>query len=171
LDHLNEFVKFGTGTFAHHPEVSAQRQSQPNFSWKGKKLNKLYQDLDLLFCPRYNPPANLSTHFPFSYGEHIYEVVWLDTRRALTEEGEIMDHCVGDYHWECVEGESVIFSLRRKQEDGRDWSELTIELGQNGDRYFVNQALGKFNEDPTDEQKKLLKIWLDAQANVDREDF
>ncbi|MEM1221097.1 MAG: PcfJ domain-containing protein, partial [Bacteroidota bacterium] len=141
LIQMVQFVKFGTGTFSHHPEVTAHQKSQPQFSWKGKKLAKLYHDLDILFCPRYKEPTDLALNYTFSYVDHQYEVVWLDTRRALSEEGEIMDHCVGDYHWECVEGESVIFSLRKKQEDQRDWSELTIELGKNGDRYFVNQAL------------------------------
>lgn len=162
LVQMIQFIKFSKGSFLHHPEIEGHKGSQPNFKLKGVKLVKLYHELDILFCPRYPEPEGLPLVYPLTHAGGDYEIVWLDTRRALEEEGDVMEHCVGDYHWDCVNGESMIFSLRKKQEADKDWRELTIELGKGENGYHVNQALGKFNEAPTPLQATLLEEWLKA---------
>lgn len=56
-----------------------------------------------------------------------FTFVFLDTAEKLVEEGKNMHHCVGGYTYQCMKGDSIIFSMRKG-----DRGYVTIELsGEN----------------------------------------
>jgi hypothetical protein len=74
---------------------------------------------------------------------------------ALTTEGKIQGHCVGNYCRAVENGLSEIYSLRNKE----NRPVLTLEWDPKGKK--VVQTKGKFNAKPTKEQNKYLPSIID----------
>lgn len=70
----------------------------------------------------------------------------------LLVEGNIMDHCVGDYCNDVIDNKIQVYSLR----DPKNGPHVTI--GIQGDEIF--QCQGKGNSDPKPEYKEMLKEWF-----------
>lgn len=91
-----------------------------------------------------------------------HKVVELKTDEALKREGEVMKHCVGDYCEAVSAGESIIYSLR----DPSGKSLITMELDPESG-HFV-QIFGPSNRDPNDEEKKLVREFIEQKFPNDR---
>ena len=82
-----------------------------------------------------------------------WRIIELTTSQALRDEGEAMNHCVGSYSMNCVEGESSIFSLRC---DGA--RKATIEVDPLCKA--VIQVQGCFNAEPPKSVQSTVKTWM-----------
>lgn len=71
----------------------------------------------------------------------------------LAVEGNLMNHCVGDYCDQVISGRSEIFSLR----DEKNKPHVTLEI-EGGNR--ISQIMGNSNTEPDDEYKAMLKQWF-----------
>jgi len=63
-----------------------------------------------------------------------FHFVQLRTAEALKNEGIAMHHCVGGYAYNCAEGISIIFSMRKD-----DKSYITIEISPKGSHEILQQ--------------------------------
>lgn len=91
------------------------------------------------------------------YQESIYKVIPLTSGGALIDEGVEMHHCVGhiDYIRDCLSGGSVIFSIRKVEDDAeRPAGTLQLVQDMHG-KWYIHQLLGKYNEPVTDEIKSV----------------
>jgi hypothetical protein len=98
------------------------------------------------------------------YGDG-FKFVWLGTPEALMEEGRMMHHCVGGYADRCIDGTSIIFSMRK---DDRGY--ITIEL--NGEDYQIHQQYTI--KDFTVRNEKILEMideWHSDVLKMHREDI
>lgn len=85
----------------------------------------------------------------------------LTEQKLLMEEGKTMKHCVASYSFYCAKGKSAIFSMR-KYWDGLHIDTLaTIEVNLSLQR--VVQAKGKMNVAISEEAKRMMLEWADAQ--------
>lgn len=79
-------------------------------------------------------------------------VVPLVTGKELREEGDRMDHCVGDYVERCAHGTSRIFSIKHQGEDA------TLELVEAGKgAWRVRQVFGPENFDVSKQMASIAK--------------
>ena len=93
-----------------------------------------------------------------------YSVHSIDTREALLEEGNKMDHCVFNYLGACLSGESTIFSIR----DSDNNRVATLELNPNESdeeneptTYSLGQCFGYKNENISDELDQYIEKFID----------
>jgi len=84
----------------------------------------------------------------------------LKTKKDLVDEGNFMQHCVADYAPDCVRGETSIWSLRQRSEEGGSQRLLTIELRPD---LTIVQVQGQANSYPGAREMNLLEAW--AQGN------
>lgn len=63
-----------------------------------------------------------------------FHFIQLRTAEALRHEGIVMHHCVGGFAYNCAEGTSIIFSMRKD-----DKSYITIELSPKGSHAILQQ--------------------------------
>ncbi len=82
-----------------------------------------------------------------------WQFIELTSSQELNTEGELMEHCVGDYSMDCLDGNSAIFSLRA---DGS--RKVTIEI-EPLTRYLI-QAQGKFNAEPERAVMTVINAWM-----------
>ena len=68
-----------------------------------------------------------------------HSIIPLNTSDELGMEGRIMQHCVGGYHNYCIQGTSVIFSIR--SEDGERVGTLELRRRAAGDREWYRNIL------------------------------
>lgn len=92
-----------------------------------------------------------------SGGRHAgYEFVALDTAAALTAEGRIMGHCVGDYAERAAIGYSRIFSIRAAGE-----RVATLEIRyRGGEAIGIEQISGPRNRTPPDDVLCAAHAWV-----------
>lgn len=88
----------------------------------------------------------------------------LTNNRALSEEGNCQHHCVLTYTYRCLQGTSVIVSLRWFPEGAphllRD--RLTIEISPA--QGAIVQIRGRLNRRATDEEMKVVRLWAGVQG-------
>ena len=98
-----------------------------------------------------------------------FVIVELLTSAELRAEGLAMRHCVGTYAWSCQSGRTAIYSLRADEGAG-PCRRLTVEVDVR--RREMTQARGKYNEQPTELDKRILKAWATrARLGVGRYAF
>ncbi len=81
-------------------------------------------------------------------------VVKLTTQEALTEEGDAMSHCAGDYDWEVREGICEIYSVR----DATGEPQATLEVDP--DEGYVVQVKGQANGPVHPAHRTTLKAFI-----------
>ena len=107
------------------------------------------------------------TFVPFEHPTKEYDgfqFVFLGSPEDLVHEGKTMRHCVGGYSEQCLEGESIIFSMRK---DDRGY--ITLEL-RGSDLKIVQKYTIK---DHTIENKailKLIEMWHNDIITMHRHD-
>jgi len=89
-----------------------------------------------------------------------YKIVQLTTAKQLTEEGNIMNHCVASYANSCAKGSCSIFSLRKFKNDSHADTIATIELRQND----ISQIRGKRNERVIGFHRELILEWAEKES-------
>lgn len=88
-----------------------------------------------------------------AHGTH-WKIVELTSSAELYDEGQAMEHCVGGYSRDCVDGHSAIFSLRS---DGN--RAVTIEVDPLCKQLV--QVQGRFNAEPKRAEMWVVNAWLD----------
>lgn len=91
--------------------------------------------------------------------ENVYfnGIVEITTNTDLSKEGRDLSHCVGSYSRRCSDGNSFIFSLRKKEYTEKQVkSLLTIEVTK--DKRIV-QIRGKKNRLPDNNEKNIINKW------------
>ncbi|MBK6933363.1 MAG: PcfJ domain-containing protein [Saprospirales bacterium] len=92
-----------------------------------------------------------------------YEIVQLNTARALQEESLSMRHCVATYVERCAKGYCSIWSLRKANSGAGQFDRLiTIEVNKQGN---VVQARGFANRMPDCAEAGLIRAWC-AEAGL-----
>lgn len=123
-----------------------------------KVMNKFREKIDLTH----------SEQFKRNGEEVTWEIVIPDSPKELVQEGNNLNHCVGSYVDNVVEGRTTILFLREFVGD-RDTSTdgkslLTIEVlpHYEGDKlaYFVNQARGNSNRLPKEAEEAFIEKWM-----------
>lgn len=144
---------------------------RPNKFKNAHDIRKLHDDLsDLEHRDAHILMKYKGVNFePFEHPDKEYgdgfKFVWLGTPEALMEEGRMMHHCVGGYADRCMEGTSIIFSMRK---GNRGY--VTIEL--NGEDYSLWQQYTI--KDFTVRNEKILGMinkWHSDVLNMHREDI
>jgi hypothetical protein len=85
-----------------------------------------------------------------------YSIIELTNSEMLYEEGYEMSHCVAEYEYECIEGTSAIFSLRKKVGE-TTFILATIEVAL--EYKAVVQAKAKYNEPISLEAENIMFEW------------
>ncbi|WP_162126893.1 PcfJ domain-containing protein [Flavobacterium phycosphaerae] len=103
-------------------------------------------------------------------GETIhYNIIELTNSEALYEEGYEMSHCVAEYEYECIEGSSAIFSLRKKVAETEEIL-ATIEVALA--IKTIVQAKAKYNENISLVAENLLTEWAEKeQLTLDYDEY
>ena len=123
-----------------------------------KVMNKFREKIDLTH----------SEQFKRNGEEVTWEIVIPDSPKELVQEGNNLNHCVGSYVDNVVEGRTTILFLREFVGD-RDTSTdgkslLTIEVlpHYEGDKlaYFINQARGNSNRLPKEAEEAFIEKWI-----------
>ena len=123
-----------------------------------KVMNKFKEKIDLTHSEKFK-----------RNGEEVtWEIVIPDSPKALVQEGNNLNHCVGSYVDNVVEGRTTILFLREfvgerdTSVDGK--SLLTIEVlpHYEGDKlvYYINQARGNSNRIPKEAEEAFMKKWI-----------
>ncbi len=98
-----------------------------------------------------------------------YCIVELTNSEDLYEEGYEMSHCVAEYEYECIEGSSAIFSLRKKFGESAE-TMATIEVHL--ETKSIIQAKAKYNEPISFEAEKLMAEWAKKEKlELDYEEY
>ena len=85
-----------------------------------------------------------------------HTIVQLTNSRDLLEEGQRMSHCVATYAGRCASGACSIWSLRRKDEDDKWESLVTIEVSRD---HVVVQQRARFNSNPDGLYLRSIREW------------
>jgi len=95
-------------------------------------------------------------------GNIIYRLVQLVNSEELYEEGYAMSHCVADYAYDCAEGSSAIFSLRKFTHGADDFDTLaTLEVKP--ETRALLEAKARFNDCVSYEAEMHIMAWAKAQ--------
>jgi hypothetical protein len=86
----------------------------------------------------------------------LWELVELTSAQLLRSEGAALKHCVATYGRRCVNGDSRIWSLRRRRE-GEATPVLTIEVDPR--RRTVVQVRGLYNRTPIGRSWQIVQTW------------
>ncbi len=85
-----------------------------------------------------------------------YDIIELTNSEALYDEGYEMSHCVAEYEYECAQGTSAIFSLRKKiAEETSILATIEVSLEYKA----IVQAKAKYNEAISSEAETILFEW------------
>jgi len=93
---------------------------------------------------------------PFEHPQNEYsgfKFVHLNSAEKLVDEGRKMHHCVGGYSGHCIEGTSLIFSMRKE-----DRGYVTLELS-GSDYHIIQQYTIGDNTIVNPEFAKIIKKW------------
>lgn len=85
-----------------------------------------------------------------------YSLIELTNSEALYEEGYEMSHCVAEYEYDCIEGRTAIFSIRKSYADVVERL-ATIEV--NLETRFIVQAKASYNDPISKEAKEIVEEW------------
>ncbi|AXG73894.1 hypothetical protein DVK85_06420 [Flavobacterium arcticum] len=119
-----------------HTEMAKKRDAEGYEQWKRVAIADFYKEED----------------------EVTYYIIQLINSVQLYEEGYEMSHCVADYTYDCANGSTAIFSLRKYAIGAAEFERMvTIEVSP-ASREIV-EAKGKYNEMPTQTQDKLIMEW------------
>lgn len=98
--------------------------------------------------------------------EQEWHIIQLKNSKSLWSEGSSQGHCVGSYVQSCLGGHSAIFTMEFRNKNALTWKKLiTIEL--QGSK--VVQTKGKFNRQPTPEEKGVIRLWASENGLSARE--
>ena len=146
---------------------------QPNFSVKGRSVNKLLGEVDAwhrklaretrLPYRRWEPSAidgfEMEDQRKPEEDPSRWTITELTSSRELRAEGNAMGHCVASYSANCRTGKISVWSMQVSEGDGSPRRVMTISV-QNSSRR-INQARGKYNALPSGKtpngQKKALE--------------
>ncbi|OYQ47234.1 hypothetical protein CHU92_01080, partial [Flavobacterium cyanobacteriorum] len=84
---------------------------------------------------------------------------------ALYEEGYEMEHCVADYTYDCMDGHSAIFSLR-KFTPGVKGFEILATLQVIPETKAIVQAKAKYNDFISAEAEEIVALWAKQEGLV-----
>lgn len=90
-----------------------------------------------------------------------YKVTPLITSSELREEGVEMHHCVSSYDWNCEQGDSRIFSIKKNDsrvatlEIRRVKQDITVEGSPDSYKWILAQVRGPANQDVDNEVKAI----------------
>ncbi|GJM31175.1 MAG: hypothetical protein DHS20C18_01760 [Saprospiraceae bacterium] len=161
LAEMIELIKFGKGALADIDMYRQYSKLQPEFSVKGRTLKSTERYFDELLGLSYKPIEGIDDRYSLPTDDGaIYEIVRLTDRKALQEEGEILDHCVGssEYHDDCRCGYGSIWSLRKNGEADTFERLITIELG---DKSILAMS-GQENRNPSPVEYELIRQWAEV---------
>lgn len=107
-----------------------------------KKLHDEYSDLMLIKETHINLNPESPSCFDFlAHSLPQNEFVWIRTNRKLIEEGREQHNCVVSYIENIFCDQSAIFSALINK------TRYTIEIKQNGKKYYIEQMFKKYNEE------------------------
>jgi len=160
-DQADDLLEWGWVRFDH-----AAREDETPFSWKGRKpgrclaeataylenaLRKLGGEQDVQWSPAGVGYVIVET--PIDDGPtDVWEFEELTHSSALKEEGVAMRNCVAGYDRRCVDGASLIVSLRRN-----NVRVLTLEL--DGRTLSLKQVKGRFNRAAKECENRVVQRW------------
>lgn len=134
-DHNDSFMNAGNNPASLHvggPEIRDALKSDTDILREELGLSSFYEWI-----------AGIKGIFEITHNDEDYIIVPLINNKELINEGESMKHCVGwgGYAEQSIRGESKIFSIRKKNEDGFerlstlqlnfDCNEKKVEIRQN----------------------------------------
>ncbi|MCI4668162.1 MAG: PcfJ domain-containing protein [Bacteroidia bacterium] len=136
---------------------------QPNFCIKGRNFEKLKSEAEVWYRRTQGLADNTLpnwaegiTRFSVEHEGLLYEILPLKTREEILIEGSEMNHCVGEYVADCINGFTSIWSMTVKEPKGHPQKVLTLEL--NSDLVLV-EALGYENREATDQELEIISLW------------
>ena len=138
----------------------------PGFTLTGRTLDAVLHDVEIWAArPRGAPRVAWSPSrwrgfvhdVDFAEERVRWSVVELVDSDQLTQEGRAMRHCVGSYARRCAYGGSTIWSLRRRGDDQRESSVLTVEV--NPHTATIVQVRGLANRRATGWPLEVLRMW------------
>lgn len=151
------------------------RARNRSFSLKGRTFTTITRDAIAwnVYTAKINAKASQVEWYPSGIkalnkhkvqGDNKVTYVSIELLNAndLYEEGQEMNHCVGDYVDDCIAGDSAIFSLQ-KIENGTFKRLATVEV--NPRSWELVEANGNCNSELTHEAFSILKTWL-SEADV-----
>jgi len=146
-------IRIRPNKFTSVDDIDALHDGLSEIHNRDRRIIRKYEGVE--FEPFVHPDKEYGDGFKF---------VFLDTPEALRHEGTTMHHCVSGYTINCVEGESIIFSMRKG-----DRGYVTIEL--NGSTYVIKQ---KYTiRDHTVENQNVLGIidqWHNDVLNMHKDE-
>lgn len=143
---------------------------QPNFTMKGRTPESLLRQVEawhlaLAKLPTYQAEWKPSGIPDFRFVEgtdansrRVWTITELLSTKALVTEGRTMHHCVASYAQSCARRVSAIFSMELEDRDGRR-KVLTAEVHL--PTKVICQARGKWNIEPTDKHRNILRRWAE----------
>ena len=90
----------------------------------------------------------------YEYKNEKYQIVCPKNGRDLIDEGRNQHNCVKNYEGRILEGEEMIFFMRKNE--CLEHSLVTIELFLNGD---LRQIFRSCNQPPSKEELEFIKEW------------
>ena len=152
---INEILDWHNSVRPDISSYSAEQAIQASDEWhkmmagkgEGKNYEPTKQEL-ITYGPEWSEPD-----------WHGWTIQKIATENDLLTEGNKMDHCVGDYCNNMLNGSSLFYSLR----DPQNKPYITIETDTSGE--LVKQIQGRFNETPDETYQDMIKEWV----NKDKE--
>lgn len=153
--------------------IKEQFNQDKNFSMKGRTWEALIRHTDQwnLECQKRKEALNRAEWktsqimgFEKQVTDDFYYIVELVNSEELYNEGYEMSHCVAEYEYDCIEGRSAIFSLRKQQVDATYITLATIEVCM-AEKAII-QAKAKYNEYVSSESLDMINQWA-KKENLD----
>lgn len=160
---LIRLVRFGSGYLAEQEAYRNYAGRYPGFKLAHRTPTSLLRWLNEEVAPEYPTPKGLTDAYVLAReGNCRVELLRLRNRLELREEGDAMGHCVGDFGYDqaCLEGQTVIWSLRRVFPDGGIERLLTVEV--EGSVLAETAAPPEQEADPA--HLELVNDWLREEA-------
>lgn len=175
------FAKYNELPFAKVQEVLFYIKEQfalnKNFTMKGRTWEALVRNSDewhLEYYKRMNAlnRAQWSTSQIRGFEKNTFElnqnnfyyIVELVNSEELYDEGYQMSHCVAEYEYDCIQGKTAIFSLRKKQQetDSEYTTLATIEVDI--EAKAVVQAKAMYNEWVSKVAYEMIVEWAEKES-------
>lgn len=128
-----------------------------------RKMDEWYAEMHSHYKSRYRGLFwARSTYQAFNYQKDQikFSITELVSYEDLCYEGKVLNHCVATYINDCLEGRCSIWSLRCTGEE-KPISLVTIEVDREG---YIEQALGKYNAQPEEEEMALIRQWAKQEG-------
>ena len=85
-------------------------------------------------------------------------IFFIDSINALIIEGREMEHCLASYKEKVINNESYIYKVNYLLSE-----RITLELGFSRGRYFIKQAKGYKNSEPSNSARGFYNTWLNNE--------